>query len=96
MLYVIVSLLSGLASWNVAFLNIKVKDPKQSKQYIVLSFSFCLLSVYSQILMMWFDGEEKWSLIIDALGALHSVLPIFFLVTIVLNLIAIYRQHREQ
>lgn len=95
MIYVIISLLLGFASWGVAILNMKNKNHKKSKYYIVLSFSLCLLSIYSQILLMCSYGESQWSLVIDALDALDFAIPVLMFVTIVLNILSVNNQHKN-
>ncbi len=54
----------------------------------LLSMALCSASIYIQVLLMKSYGDE-WTLIVDALGALKTVVPILVAVAIVLNLIAI-------
>ena len=79
-LYVLTSLILGLGSWIIPFIKHGNKDGK-----IILSFTLCLLSIFVQILMMKNYGDE-WTLIVDALGALKTVIPVLIIGTVVVNL----------
>lgn len=81
MLYVLTSLILGLVSWIIPFIKQGNKDRK-----IILSFTLCLLSIFVQILMMKNYGDE-WTLIVDALGALTTVIPVLIIGTVVANLL---------
>ena len=80
-LYVLTSLILGLVSWIIPFIKQGNKDRK-----IILSCTLCLLSIFVQILMMKNYGDE-WTLIVDALGALTTVIPVLIIGTVVVNLL---------
>lgn len=84
MMYVVVSVLSGLCSWGIPF--VKMND-KTRKYKTILSFGFCVLSIYVQILLIKSYGDQ-WTLIVDAVGALTTAVPILAIGTVISNLLA--------
>lgn len=93
MAYVVISIIFGLASWCIPIVNMN-KDSKKNEKNIIVSFSFCLLAIYTQILLMKSYGEE-WTLIVDAIDALDLVIPILIVVTIILNVIFVRKQYKS-
>ena len=96
MAYVVISIILVLASWCIPIANMN-KDSKRmrnTEKYIIVSFSFCLLAIYTQILLMKNYGEE-WTLIVDAIDALDLVIPILIVVTIILNIIFVRKQYKN-
>lgn len=96
MVYVVISIVLGLISWCIPIVNMN-KDSKRmrnTEKHIIVSFSFCLLAIYTQILLMKSYGEE-WTLIVDAIDALDLVIPILIVVTIILNIIFVRKQYKS-
>ncbi len=89
-MYVILSIFLGLLSWAIPVIQIcsSEKSHRNWKYMPLLSMALCSASIYIQVLLMKSYGDE-WTLIVDALGALKTVVPILVAVAIVLNLIAI-------
>ncbi len=97
MLYVLTSLLLGVISWAAAIVNLFAKRGKHSKYLPFVSFSSCLISVYTQLVFMdSYSGKGQWGAIDDTLDALSFVVPVLILVTIALNFAGIYRAGKEQ
>ena len=96
MTYVVISIILGLASWCIPIVNINKDNKKMrnTEKYIIVSFSFCLLAIYTQILLMKSYGE-KWTLIVDAMDALDLVMPILIVATIILNIIFVRKQYKS-
>lgn len=96
MAYVVISIILGLASWCIPIVNMN-KDSKRmrnTEKYIIVSFSFCLLAIYTQILLMKSYGEQ-WTLIVDAIDALDLVIPILIVITIILNIIFVRKHYKS-
>lgn len=84
MVYVVMSVISGLCSWFVPF----IKTKRITKHYkTIISFSLCLLSIYFQILLMKSYGDQ-WTLTVDAVGALTAAIPLLAVGTVVSNIIS--------
>lgn len=89
--YVVISLIFGIGAWilpAIVFFQQKY-DPSFEglNGYLsIVSFGFCFLSIYTQILLIKSYGE-KWSLITDTLNALILALPVLVIGTVVLNLL---------
>ena len=96
MAYVVIGIILSLASWCIPIVNMS-KDSKRMRntgKYIIVSFSLCLLAIYTQILLLKSYGE-KWTLIVDAIDALDLVIPILIVVTIILNIIFVRKQYKR-
>lgn len=75
--YVMISLILGITSWIIAIWNCRNEEEKKVK-YVVISFLLSLCSIYPQILLMSSYGDN-WVPVIDTVGALKTVIPIFLI-----------------
>ncbi|MDO4712283.1 MAG: hypothetical protein Q4A75_09930 [Peptostreptococcaceae bacterium] len=62
-------------------------NDKTRKYKTIVSFSFCVLSIYFQILLMKSYGD-RWTLIVDAVGALSAAVPVLAIGTVISNLLS--------
>lgn len=85
MIYVILSVFLGLCAWIFPAAGLYTSNLKSKSLYIpIISFALCLLSIYVQFLLLE-SYEEEWVLIIDAFDALNFVIPVFAVITVMLN-----------
>lgn len=88
MTYVILSILLGMCAWACPIVGLCQSDGSKRKNLYVpiISFTLCLISICVQLLLLTSYGDV-WILIVDALDALDFAIPVFSVITVVLNML---------
>lgn len=86
--YVIFSVITGSAAWEVAGWNLGAG--KGNRLGMVLSFGACLLSIWAQILLLNGYGDT-WVPVVDGMDALTTAVPVLAGGTLLGNLAAAIR-----